>query len=136
MSKEKKEFIIQFIKFSIVGISNTVINLIIYYILVLFGMNYILANSIGFIISVINAFYWNNRYVFKEDKDHKNPIRKTLKKIIKVYASYTFTFVLGNVLLFAWVELLNISDRIAPILNLIVTVPINFVMNKVWAFKR
>ena len=136
MSKEKKELILQFIKFGLVGVSNTAINLAVYYILVFLGVNYILANSIGFIISVINAYYWNDRYVFNQNQQGKDSIKTTLKKLAKVYASYTFTFVLSNVLLYVWVDLLAISDKIAPIINLLITIPINFIMNKLWAFKK
>jgi putative flippase GtrA len=33
------------------------------------------------------------------------------------------------------VNYLNISEFIAPILNLIITIPLNFLLNKFWAFR-
>lgn len=120
---------IEFIKFGIVGVSNTLISLCIYYILVYFNMNYIIANTSGFIISVLNAYYWNNKYVFNKTT------KGILQPLIKTFASYGVTFVLSTVLLVIMVDCLNISQIIAPILNLIITIPLNFLLNKFWAFK-
>lgn len=131
---ELKKLIVQFIKFGIVGVSNTLISLAIYYILVYFNCNYIVANTLGFIISVLNAYYWNNKYVFKSEEETGKKYK--VKKLVKVYMSYGVTFVLSTVLLYVMVDLMHISEYLAPIINLCVTVPINFVMNKLWAFKK
>lgn len=130
-----KKLIVQFIKFGIVGVSNTLISLAIYYVLVLFNCNYIVANTLGFIISVLNAYYWNNKYVFKSN-DKVVGKKGKIKQIIKVYASYGVTFLLSTVLLYIMVDCLGISEYVAPIINLCITVPLNFVMNKLWAFKK
>ncbi len=122
----------QFIKFGFVGLSNTIISYVIYAVLVYFGLNYIVCNVISCIVSVLNSFYWNNKYVFKEDKEVRSP----LKTLAKTFMAYGFTgLILSNVLLLIWVDVLNISKYIAPIINLIFTVPVNYIMNKIWAFK-
>ena len=120
----------QFIKFGLVGLSNAIVLYGVYYLLLKAGMHYILAYIIAFILSVLNAYLWNNRFVFK------NSTESFFKKIIKVYASYTFTFLLSTVLLYVWVDLLHISDKIGPIINIVITTPINFIMNKIWAFRK
>lgn len=130
-----KNLIVQFIKFGIVGVSNTLISLAIYYVLVYFNCNYIVANTLGFIISVLNAYYWNNKYVFKS-KEKVNGAKDKVKQLVKVYMSYGVTFLLSTVLLYVMVDLMHISEYIAPIINLCITVPLNFVMNKLWAFKK
>lgn len=130
--KNKKEFFDfckQFIKFGLVGVSNTLISLVIYYILVYFNVNYIVANTIGFIVSVLNSYYWNNKYVF--DKTEGG----TVKPLIKVFMSYGSTFLLGTFLLFLMVQVIGLSELIAPLINLVITIPINFLLNKFWAFK-
>lgn len=130
--KNKKEFFDfckQFIKFGLVGVSNTLISLVIYYILVYFNVNYIVANTIGFIVSVLNSYYWNNKYVFDKTE------RGTVKPLIKVFMSYGSTFLLGTFLLFLMVQVIGLSELIAPLINLVITIPINFLLNKFWAFK-
>lgn len=119
----------QFIGFGIVGIFNTIISLGIYYSLIYIGIHYILANSIGFFISVLNAFYWNNKFVFKKTQEG------TVKPLIKTFIVYGSTFILSTVLLYIMIEYVKISQIIAPIINLIITIPLNFVLNKFWAFK-
>ena len=55
--------------------------------------------------------------------------------MIKTFASYGTTFVLSTILLVIMVDYLKISNIIAPVLNLIITIPLNFLLNKFWAFK-
>ena len=58
-----------------------------------------------------------------------------MRAFAKVLASYGFTFLLSIVLMSLLVEILNISSYIAPILKMVITIPLNFILNKVWAFK-
>jgi putative flippase GtrA len=119
----------QFFKFGIVGLSNTALSLLIYYVLVAVDLDYLLANVAAFVVSVLNAYYWNNRFVFrKSTAGHLRPLLKT-------YLSYGATFLVSSGLLYVMIDLLGISKMIAPILNLTVTIPLNFLANKYWAFK-
>ncbi len=125
--------ILQFIKFSIVGISNAFVSYSVYFCLAYLGIQYIIANIIAFIISVLNSFFWSSRYVFKKKNgEYRNPYYT----LAKTYLAYAATgLILSNVLLFVFVEKLYISKYIAPLLSLIITVPTNFVINKKWAYK-
>lgn len=94
---------IQFFKFGIVGVSNTFISLMVYYSLIYFNVNYIIANTLGFIVGVLNAYYWNNKYVFKSEKCNCN-----VEAIIKVFMVYGSTFILNTALLFLMINYLSI----------------------------
>ena len=133
MKKIDKNVMLQFIKFGIVGVSNTLVSLIIYYILIYFGVHYIIANTAGFILGTMNAYFWNNKYVFKKQQNEK---RSHAKTGMKVFVAYGITYVLSTVLLILWVDILGISQAIAPIINVCVTTPLNFGMNKLWAFNE
>ena len=160
----KKASIIQFIKFGLVGVSNTLVNYVVYLIFISLGFGIVVSNTFGFLISVLNAYFWGSRFVFKEDKTKEK--RVWWKVLLKTYASYALGFVLNTFLLILWVEILNIgkyfgfvgeiigwasgfitflpesltaeeiSEIIAPIINIFVTVPINFVINKFWAYRQ
>ncbi|MCR4902230.1 MAG: GtrA family protein, partial [Butyrivibrio sp.] len=79
------------------------------------------------------SYYWNNKMVFTKEEGAE---RVWWKALIKTYISYSFTgLFLNSVLLILWVQVLGISEFIAPIINLLVSVPINFIINKFWAFK-
>lgn len=124
--------LIQFIKFAIIGFSNTLISYLVYVIGVYFGLHYLLASVMGFVISVLNSFYWNNKYVFRQEEGKRN----LWYTLAKTFLSYGATgLVLANILLYLWVDILHISEYLGPIMNLMITVPLNFVLNKFWAFR-
>lgn len=131
----------QFVRFCIVGLSNTMISYVLYTVALLmfhyFGIfqscGYIIAQFIQFFLSVLWSFYWNQKLVFKTKK---NDYQSILKTLLKTYVSYAFTgLFLSSILLVFWVQVMRISEFIAPIMNLCISVPLNFFINKFWAFK-
>ena len=122
----KRDSVIQFLKFSIVGLSNTIVSYLVYAALLFIGVNYIVANIVSYFAGVINSFYWNNKYVFDNE-------RSDLSSLI---ASSAFTgLIINNILLYFWVSVLGISSILGPLLNLFVTYPLNYILSKYWAFK-
>lgn len=131
-SETEWNLVIQFVKFGLVGILNNFICYITYLLLLYFGVHYTLANIIGFSVSVFNSYYWNNKYVFISEGK-----RVWWKTFIKTYISYAGTgIVLNNVLLYIWIDICGISSFIAPLINLVFVIPINFIVNKMWAYKK
>ena len=119
---------IQFIKFSIIGVSNLSITLITYYFLIFFNINYQISNILSFLLGSINGYYWNKKWVFQ--------VRKEIKtSILKFYISYMATWFLSAIFLYIWVEVFTVSKSIAPIINVLVITPINYILNKKWTFK-
>ncbi len=128
----RQKNMVQFLKFGIVGLSNTLVSLAVYYVFLWVNPKlYLVGNVIGWVVSVANAYYWNNKYVFG---DGQKGLRQTLKKLSKTYLSYGATFVLSTLLLYIEVDILNWSSIISPFVNLIITIPLNFLLNKFWAF--
>lgn len=139
MSEAKEEAFIQFVKFGIVGASNTIlsyaINLGVLFALKPLNVKWDIfaGNIVSFVLSVLWSFFWNNKFVFTKKDGEK---RSIIKSLLKTYVSYGFTgFILANILSFIWVNLLGISKLIAPLLNLVISVPVNFILNKFWAYK-
>lgn len=136
----QSNFIQQFIKFGIVGLSNTVLSYVLYlFFLFLFeyvrafpSYDYLVSSILTFCICTVWSYYWNNRFTFqREVGEHRN----LWKSFIRTVISYSFTgLILHNILLYALVEWFGISKEIVPLINLIVTVPLNFLLNKYWAF--
>ena len=119
----------KFIKFSIVGFGNLFVSLITYYILIYFSINYQIANIGGFITGSLNGYIWNKIWVFKNSK-------RDMGSIIKFYLTYMSTWLLSALLLYIWLEKMGISDKIAPVINVFITTPINYLLNKYWVFKK
>lgn len=123
----------QFVKFCVVGLSNFMISYVVYAAALAIGFHWIVGSILGFIVSVLNAFYWNNKYVFVQNDGEQ---RSWWKALVKTYVSYAFSgLVLANILLFLWNDILEIPELWGPIINLAITTPINFIMNKLWAFR-
>ena len=134
MNDENKRSLLQFIKFCLVGVSNTAVSLAVYYLFVLINARlYQLGNVAGWIVGVLNSFFWNNRYVFQSER---KDTRSVLKRIGKSYVSYGATWALSAVLLYFEVEHFHLSARISPLLNLIATVPLNYLLSKYWTFRE
>lgn len=137
--ERKTNSFVQFIKFGIVGVSNTIISYIlnIFVLLALKSANvswdYIVGNLVAFVLSVLWSFYWNNCFVFTIESGKR---RSFWKALLKTYISYGFTgIILNNILSFIWINWIDISKYIAPLINLFISIPLNFIINKLWAFK-
>ncbi len=129
-----RENLIQFIKFSFVGVSNTLVAWICYYVCLWIDEElYIVGGFIGGILSIANAFYWNDKYVFKS---YKKDWRSRIKRLAKTYISYSASALLVIFLLWTEVKFLGISKVMAPPINLLITTPLNFLLNKFWTFGR
>ena len=154
----KKNSLIQFIKFGLVGVSNTLVNQVVYMVCIALEMHYLAASIIAFLLSVLHAFFWQTRFVFKEDENAEK--RVWWQVLLKTYAAYAFTgLFLNNVLLVLWIDIVglesftppltelvnslgisisnsDLAKDIAPLLNIVVNVPINFFINKFWAYRQ
>ena len=129
-----KETIVQFIKFGMVGAINTVLSYAItnagYY---LMHMHEQVCNIIAFIITVFISFLLNGKFVFNETGEKPN----FWKSLAKVYASYSITgLFLTAILLFVEEQKLGIPHYIATLVNLAITIPLNFILNKFWAYRN
>ena len=96
-------------------------------------MNYIVANIVSYFAGVINSFYWNNKFVFDNERSDLSSLISSFSKLL---ASSAFTgLIINNILLYFWVSVLGISSILGPLLNLFVTYPLNYILSKYWAFK-
>ena len=136
-NKYSKVFL-QFIRFGIVGISNTIISYLINIIIIVslkktdMVYDYVIANIGGFTVGVMWSFLWNNKFVFIENNNN----RIWWKVLSKTYLSYAFSgIILNNILSTIWINYIGISKFIAPAINLFFSVPINFLLNKFWAYR-
>lgn len=139
--------LMQFIKFGLVGVVNTITSYAVYSLCIYLGAHYILASVAGFLISVLVSYLLNSTFVFKD----KNEV--WWKTLLKSYLSYGFTgLIITNIMLWVWIDAVDISqyihfsvfelsshkmaEYIAPLLNIFITIPINYILNKYWAYNQ
>ena len=158
----KKDILIQFLKFGLVGVTNTIVSGVLYFLFnsVLFPGVWIVASVVSWVVSVLWAYMLQNVFVFKEEDDKEH--RVWWQTLLKTYMAYAFTgLFLNNVLLLLWVNVIDIGQYCGPImeffgrlnirvfsdpstisgnvgwlLNMVVSIPLNFIINKFWAYRQ
>lgn len=142
ISEQSINVVLQFVKFGIVGVSNSAIYYIVYVLSMMsfracdlfMESDYLMAQVVAFVLSTFWAFFWNSKYVFAQDN---RSFRYLIIALLKTVVSYAFTgLLLSEFLLWFWVNIWGISEYVAPILNLIICLPVNFILNKMWAFRK
>ena len=123
----------QFFKFGIVGVSNNIVALAVYYLFIWFHDSTLMAlvgQTAGWFVGVANSFLWNWKFVFKESREI------WWRALIKMYLGYGVGLLVALFLTYAQVEWLGISTLVVPLVNLAVTVPMNFMISKFWTFRK
>jgi len=119
----------QFIKFCVIGVSNTALHLGIYYFLLWLNVYYLLADIIAFAISVWNSYFWNKKYTFAAGKT-------TFSTVLRLYAAYGSTTLLGSGLLFLLVDVIGLNKYVSPVIKIGIITVVNFILNKYIVFKK
>lgn len=123
------------LKYSMVGLSGTAIDILMLYVLVHFmSINVILAASVSFIFAATNNFIFNNSWTFKKLENeyrYQSNYFKYLKFIFVSVVGLIFTIIfmfIFNKILFVWYIF-------SKILTSLVVLLWNYYVNKNWTFK-
>lgn len=123
-------FIKQFIKFLIVGLSNTLITFLSFKILTdLLLINDSISNIISYIIGVTNSFFFNKLWTFKSKII-------SLKELIYFIISFLISFLLQFIVYKTFKNLLLINKDIAFLIGMVIYTSTNFLLNKYITFNK
>jgi putative flippase GtrA len=128
MSGEKKTVATQLIKFCLVGVTNNILSLAIYYLMVYLGSHYFIANAVSFLLSVLWAYWLNGKFVFTGSA-------RNARSLVRVYVAYGLALVLSSLILYVTIDVWGISKYIAPLISIAITTPSNFVLNRQWVYR-
>jgi putative flippase GtrA len=125
----RRRLIIQFAKFAIVGVSNTLITFAVYTLLLKgFGVWYLAASAIGFIAGAVNGFLLNRRWTFRGHVgDALTPVRW--------FVVQGCGLALNEGLLYLYVDQLGLDKLIAQALSIAVVTVSTFFVNRAWTFR-
>ena len=133
IKKKQKEYFV-FIRYAIVGISGTIIDFLTFVLLrhnfSFFQDHILLANSCGFILAVINNFWWNKIWTFE---DKSNNYKKQFSKFLIVSLA---GLALSNFFIFLFVKILKINPELSKIITSGIVMFWNFLANKLWTFRK
>ena len=119
----------QFIKFGIVGISNTLLTFAVYTLLLkVFGVWYLAASAIGFGAGTVNSFLLNRRWTFRGHVgDALTPVRWTVVQCSGLG--------LNEGLLYLFVHDARLDKLLAQAFATAVVTVTTFFANRAWTFR-
>lgn len=122
----------QFLKFGVVGASGTVVNFVVYHLLLHFQLHIWLAYAVGFIVGGVNNYWWNRHWTFRS-QGHP---WKELGQFITVSA--VALGISEIVILFAekYLPVMPLRNSAAWLMATVVGMGWNFFGNKFWTFRH
>jgi putative flippase GtrA len=111
----------EFIRFIIVGGVNTLLSYVIYVSFLLF-LPYPVAYTLAYIIAIFISYYLNTKFVFKR--------KARLSKALQFPLVYLAQYLVGFGSLYILVEILSVSEFIAPVLVVMITIPVTFILSR------
>jgi putative flippase GtrA len=121
--------VIQFVKFGTVGVSNTLLTFAVYTLLLkVFGVWYLAASAIGFLVGATNGFLLNRRWTFKEHVgDALTPVRWGVVQGCGL--------ALNEGLLFGLVVGARLDKLLSQVFATAVVTVVTFLVNRAWTFR-
>lgn len=121
----------EIINYLIVGGMTTLVSIVIYALCTkCFNINYMIANIISWVISVLFAYITNRIFVFKSKSEN------IILEIYQFFKYRIFSFLIEIFLMYVFVELINIDDMISKVIVQIIVIVLNYVFSKLFVFKK
>ncbi len=121
---------IELLKFSAVGLSGYVVNLVVYVSLLKgAGLHYLPAATCSFVVAVTNNYVWNRHWTFRSRRGHfyLQGARFFLVSLAALLLNLAFLWVLVE---------LGAGAILAEAAAIVLVMPFSFSANKLWSFRR
>jgi dolichol-phosphate mannosyltransferase len=120
---------LQLLKFGLVGGSGYVVNLAVFAVMVgPGGVHHILAALAAFVVAVINNFWWNRHWTFGAGDGHAG------FQAARFFTVSLLGLAVNLALLELFVSRVELPELPAQALAVALTLPVNFIGNKLWTF--
>lgn len=120
------------LKFGVVGVLNTLVDLVVFTLLNILGVHYSISQVAGYSCGTLNSFVLNKFWTFKANSNKKKNSQEVIQFITVNIFSLMIT-ILGLKLL---INNFNINVYIAKICVIILAQAVNFFSYKLWVFKK
>lgn len=121
--------LMQFVKFGLVGISNTLLFFAVYTLLwKALGVWYVAASAIGFAVGAINGFLWNRAWTFRDHVgDALTPVRW--------FVVQTCGLLANSGLIYLFVDGAGLGKLIGQGITIVIVTVLTFIANRSWTFR-
>jgi putative flippase GtrA len=121
---------VQLGKFSVVGASGYLVNLAVYGVLLrAAGLHYLAAGACSFVVAASSNYYWNRHWTFQHQRGHV--YYQGLRFLVVSLVALGANLGVLHLLVSAGLDKLG-----AQAIAVVVVMPLNFVGNKLWSFRR
>ena len=127
-----KENTKEIISYVFVGIMTTLVNYIVYFVLLMIHCHWLVANSISWFFAVIFAYYANKKYVFESNRKGAD----TLKEAGAFYSGRVFSGVVNLIGMKLFIDWIGINEFISKAILSIVVLVLNYLLSKFLVFKK
>lgn len=100
---------------------NTALTYGIYLVLLMF-LSYKISYTISYATGILLAYVLNRFFVFKSHQG--------LRSVVLLPLIYAIQYGLSLVILWCWVEKLQLDERLAPLAAIFLTLPVTFILSK------
>ena len=124
----------EIIKYLIIGVLTTALNYMVFVILInIFKIEMHTSNIIAWLVGVIFAYLTNKLFVF-ESKSFKIDVLK--KEISSFGVARVFSLLLEEVILYIFVNILNMNQLIIKLVANVVVIVVNYILSKFIIFRK
>ncbi|WP_410198621.1 GtrA family protein [Aliarcobacter butzleri] len=111
-----------FYRFIIIGFFNTFSGYIIYLFLVNLFFNHINSYIVSYIVGILISYFLNSSFVFK--------VQPKFSTFLVFPLVYIIQFILGFAGIYFLIDILAINKNIAPLIIIVFTLPIGFLLSR------
>jgi len=130
----KGEFLgnlVQFIKFNLVGILNTLVDIGVFALLTTFGLNQYVAQVISYGCGVLNSYLFNTLWTFRREK------RRTAKEFLLFVCVNLVSLGVSLGMIYVAEHFLHVEETLMQkLIATPVAMVVNFLGNKLFVFKK
>jgi dolichol-phosphate mannosyltransferase len=120
---------LQLFQFGAVGATGYVVNLVAFTICVhLLKIDYKIASPIAFVVSVVNNYWWNRHWTFRDTKAH------AVEQGVKFFVVSLVAFGFSYVILISLVDGAGFAKVVAQAISIAAALPLSFIGQKLWSF--
>lgn len=116
-----------FIRYVVIGLLTTAIDLVVFYIFKFIGTNYLVANTIAWFASVVFAFFTNKQIVFRSAYTSKKAF---VIELVEFFVLRGLSLFLDDGLMFLGISIMHLPTFIVKIGTQIVVVIANYIFSK------
>lgn len=119
---------IQLAKFGVVGAVGYAINLVVYALLLGIGPHQ--AAAVSFVVAAASNYWWNRHWTFADSKGHFGV------QGARFFGVSVVAFAVNQLWLLVFLDWLGLGKIVAQAIAILLVIPLNFLGNKLWSFRR